>query len=358
MVNGYSRPNVEQYHKLTADSPEFNALDKKYLAMLRRMRQNTLYMMVGPTVTDLGKGTYSFDFSGMERHITDLMAMGFKYFLLPGIGGRESWKASTILVGVGGVSFKAMSYDAYNYLAQYLPALYGFLKKNGWTENTFQQVADEPRDENATEYRALCGMIRKIAPGLRLLDAVSYVPIHGALDIWVPLNSEYDKHQKEFESFRGKGDELWHYVCCIPRLEGYINRFMDYPLLATRYLHWGNFNYNLSGYLHWAANVWQPGQDPFKQNCPEHHNADHQTILPAGDSHIIYPGEGAPWMSMRLEAQRLGAADYELFSLLAEQDRARAAALCARCFESFNKVEYKVKDFEAVLTELYEALST
>jgi hypothetical protein len=314
-------------------------------------------MGVGPAVKDLGNGKYSFDFSGMEKHIGDLMTMGFTYFILPGIGGRESWKASTILVSVGGVNFKAMTYEAYNYLSQYLPALYDFLGKNGWTKNAFQQVADEPNNENATEYRALCGMIRKIAPDLRLLDAVSYVPIHGALDIWVPLNSEYDKHQEEFESFRGKGDELWHYVCCGPRSDGYINRFMDYPLLATRYLHWGNFKYNLSGYLHWAANVWQPGQDPFTQNCPEHRNMDSRTILPAGDSHIIYPGEGAPWMSMRLEAQRAGAADYELFSLLAEKDKAKAAALCTRCFKSFNRVEYNIKDFETVLTELYDTLS-
>jgi hypothetical protein len=293
----------------------------------------------------------------MKKHIKNLIALGFTYFILPGIGFRESWKAPTINVTAGGVKFKAMTYEAYNYLSQYLPALRDFLLQNSWLRNAFQQVADEPNDENATEYRALCGMIRKLAPGLKLLDALHYTPVHSALDIWVPLNAEYDKHQKEFESFRGKGDELWHYVCCGPRSEGYINRFTDYPLLATRYLHWGNYKYNLTGYLHWAANCWQPGQDPFKQSCPEHHNADRQIKLPAGDSHIIYPGDGAPWMSMRLEAQRAGAADYELFSLLAVKDKAKAAALCAKCFKSFNKVEYKVKHFEAALTELYEALS-
>jgi hypothetical protein len=357
MVNGYYRSKVEQYHKVKAGTPEFKALDKKYLAMLRRMRQNTLYMAAGPAVKDLGKGRYSFDFADMKKEIKSLLALGFTYFLLPGIGWRESWKKPTINVVVGGVQFPAMSYEAYNYLSQYLPALNTFLEKNGWAESAFQQVSDEPNNENATEYRALCGMIRKLAPGLRLIDAVSYVPVHGALDIWVPLNSEYDKHRKEFESFRGANDELWHYVCCSPRSEGYINRFMDYPLLATRYLFWGNYKYNLSGYLHWAANCWQPGQDPFKQNCPEHRNTDNQTILPAGDSHIIYPGEGAPWLSMRLEAHRASACDYELLALLAKKDKIKADAICARGFKSFNKVEYKAATFEAVLEELYEALS-
>lgn len=79
---------------------------------------------------------------------------------------------------------------------------------------------------------------------------------------------------------------------------------MDLPLLATRYLFWGNYKYDLKGYLHWASNHYQPGQDPFKQNCPIHHNADSVTTLPSGDTHLIYPGADGPWMSMRLEAQR------------------------------------------------------
>ena len=36
-------------------------------------------------------------------------------------------------------------------------------------------------------------------------------------------------------------------------------------------------------------------------------------LLPAGDAHIVYPGkDGRPWRSMRFEAQRAGAEDYEL----------------------------------------------
>ena len=155
-------------------------------------------------------------------------------------------------------------------------------------------VADEPNDKNATEYRALCGLIHRIAPEIRLGDAVSYGNIHGALDVWVPLNSHYDMHKEAWESFRAAGGELWHYVCCGPRNYGYINRFMDYPLLSTRYLHWGNYCHNLTGYLHWAVNCYQPGQDPFKNNCPVHHNAGDTIVLPAGDSHIIYPGTDGP----------------------------------------------------------------
>ena len=57
---------------------------------------------------------------------------------------------------------------------------------------------------------------------------------------------------------------------------------------------------------------YQPGQDPFKENCPEHHNADAICHLPAGDTHIIYPSDSGPWMSIRLENHRESAEEYEM----------------------------------------------
>jgi hypothetical protein len=132
---------------------------------------------------------------------------------------------------------------------------------------------------------------------------------------------------------------------------------MDYPLLSTRYLFWGNYKYSLKGYLHWAANHYQPNQDPFRQNCPLHKNADSEGILPSGDTHIIYPGDGAPWMSMRLEAQRMSAEALELLNMISKKDREKADRLCEACFRSFNNVEYGVLEFERAIIEIYKAAS-
>jgi hypothetical protein len=354
LIVGFSSAQVAQYHGLTPGSPEHRELDTAYLKLLRRMRQNMLYID-GVATTHAGQGAYAFDFSGLARNVRFAQSLGFRYFQMASVGGRRSWRESTILVGPE--QLPAMSYEAYRYLSQYLPALRRFLLEQGWMSCFTLGVADEPNEANATEFRALCGLVRKLIPEIRLLDAVSFVPIHGALDVWVPLNAEYEKHQAEFESFRGSSDELWHYVCCGPRGEGYINRFMDYPLLATRYLFWGNYRYHLAGHLHWAANRYQPGQDPFTVNCPEHHNADAQCILPPGDTHVLYPGQGAPWMSVRLEAQRASAEDYELLTALAAVDRVAADALCARGFRSFRDVEYDPVAFAALHRELLEAVS-
>lgn len=353
MILGYSAGACAKYHGVDYGSDEYFALEEQYLAMLRRMHQNMMYTG-GIRAVSVGENKWEFDFSAFVEQVKRYEKAGMKYFNAPSVGWRQSWSASTILVNG---SIPAMSYEGYCYLTQYLPALRDVLRENGWLDRFVMGVADEPNDANCTEFRALCGLIRKIVPEIRLIDAMSYGNLHGALDIWVPLNAEYDKHQKELESLRASGDEIWHYVCCGPREKGYINRFMDYPLLSTRYLHWGNYKYNLTGFLHWAANCYQPGQDPFTQNCPEHHNTDSVCFLPAGDTHIIYPGKGAPWMSIRLEAERESAEEYELLKTLSKTDPARADELCNTVFRSFKDVEYDVAKFTSVKKQLLEALS-
>lgn len=354
LIVGFHPEKVAQYHGVESGSPAHARLNDAYLKYLRRMHQNMVYIG-GVSVQRDGEGNYTFDFSELEKNVAHYRSLGFEYFQMQSVGGRRSWHEPTILVGPE--KLPAMGYEAYRYLSQYLPALRRFLLDRDLMPYFTLGVSDEPNEANATEFRALCGLVRKFIPEIRLLDALSYVPVHGALDVWVPLNSEYEQHRDEFESFRVGSDEIWHYVCCGPRGNGYINRFMDYPLLATRYLFWGNYLYNLTGHLHWASNCYQPGQDPFRQNCPEHRNADSTTILPPGDTHILYPGNGAPWMSIRLEAQREGVEEYGMLRTLAQRDKAAADRLCRRGFRGFKDVEYDPVAFDALRRDLLTAVS-
>ena len=353
IILGYSRAPLEQFHGLKPGTAEYEALDKKYLAALRRMHQNMMYVG-GVKATEVAPRKWEFDFTELVKMIGDFEAAGMKYFWLPSVGWRKSWSQSTILLHG---TIPSMSYEGYCYLSQYLPALRDVLDEHDWTDRCVMGVADEPNAENATEFRALCGLIHRIVPEIRLGDAMSWGNLHGALDVWVPLNAEYDRHRDEIETLRENGGEIWHYVCCGPREPGYINRFMDYPLLSTRYLHWGNYRYHLTGFLHWAANRYQPGQNPFEQNCPEHHNTDAVCFLPAGDTHVLYPGEGEPWLSMRLEAEREGAEECEMLTALAARDPKKADEICDRVFRSFKDVEYDVAAFEEARRTLLTALS-
>lgn len=352
ILQGYDRNCVCRYHNAEFGTDEFEELDTKYLKALRRMRQNMLYCP-GPDVKDLGNNEYEISFTNMESFIDKARSLGFKYFNY-GLGFRRSWKESTILIR----DMEAMSFECYCYLAQMLPALENFLKNKGLQNSFYLGVADEPNEENAMEYRALSGLIRKLAPSIKLMDAMSSSLVHGAIDVWIPLSAEYQAHKDEFDNFRKYGDEIWFYDCNNPRGGKTINRFMDYALLATRYHFWAAYRYGLTGYLHWAANGYQPGQDPFKQSCPEHRNADFVCHLPPGDTHIVYPGENAPWMSVRLEAYRESAEEYELLSLLSKYDKAKADEICYSVCREFDDVNYDPKAFKEAHNKLIRTLES
>ena len=305
----------------------------------------------GPTVKALGDNKYDISFEEMEEFFEKAISLGYRRFNW-GLGFRLSWDKPTILIN----GIESMSFECYCYLAQLLPALEKWLISKGWQDRFILGVSDEPNEANAMEYRALCGLIRKLAPSLKLMDAMTFGPVHGAIDIWIPMNCEYQKHRTEIETFRSYGDEIWFYTCCGPRGDKPINRFMDYPLLSTRYLFWAAYRYNLPGYLHWAANNYQPGQDPFKQSCPEHHNADHTIFLPPGDTHIMYPGDGEPWMSIRLEAYRASTEEYELFRLLKKKNKPLADEICLSVCREFDDVDYDPLAFRNACNALIRAL--
>ena len=353
IVVGYSRDPLTEWHGVVPGTPAFEAMERKYLSAFRRMHQNMMYVS-GIRAKEISPNEWTFDYTELVNTIHAYRTAGIKYFRLPHVGLRKSWGESTILLNG---SIPAMSYEGYCYLTQYLHSLRDVLNELGCLDNCILPVNDEPNQHNATEYRALCGLVHRIFPEIRLCDAMSYGNFHGAVDIWIPLNSEYEKHRAEIETFRQNGAEIWHYVCCVPREYGYINRFLDYPLLSTRYLHWGNYKYDLKGFLHWAANRYQPGQNPFETSCPEHRNADSVCYLPAGDTHIVYPGTDGPWISMRLEAERESAEEYEMLKSLAETDKEQADEICGSVFHSFRDVEYDVRVFLQAKRRLLTALS-
>ena len=352
VVMGFVFGTASRFHDVSVGSAEYDRIRIEYLKMLRRMRQNMLYMG-GVKVIKKDDGKYDFDFSVLEQRTKEALDLGFEYFAMEGVGFRRSWKASTIRICL--TDMDAMSPEGKDFLSQYIPAFRDYLKEKGWLDRFYLGVADEPNDANALEFKELANIIRSYAPEIKLYDALSYNDkLHGALDVWIPLNKSYQENKAQFDSYRENGSEIWQYVCCGPRADNYMNRFMDYQLICSRYQFWGNYKYDLTGYLHWAAVFYQPDQDPWVQSCPHHVNADSETTLPAGDTHLIYPGEGQPYMSMRLELHREGLEDYEILKYIGSKNKEKADGLCNRCFKSFNKVEYDMNKFRQGLLELYK----
>lgn len=351
---------ISRYYNLEENGLEHKTMESAYLKAMRRMRQNGLtisssLVKITPWEGEDGRRHYDFDFSLFEKFADRVFAMGYRK-LMSQIGFRESWEKPTIFLTIGGMRIPSMSTEGYYFLAEYLLALSSFLEKREWTDKITLSVADEPAEIHGMEYRAICGIVRKFAPKLKIMDALSPGLASGVVDIDVVLMDHYEANKQEFDILKEYGNEIWYYDALTPRGEGYINRFMDYTLLASRYHGWANYAYQLKGYLHWAFFALQKGQDPFKQSCPRLNLTGSTPQLPPGDTHLLYPGNDGPWISVRLENFRAGIEEYELLQTLAAVDKEKADAICAHVFRSFKDVEYDPQVFRAVRNELIRAL--
>jgi hypothetical protein len=344
--NWFRVDNMATQHDLEMWSEEHWAMIDQYADLMARTRQTHFWI---PNeireVSRLEGGTYEFKFDRTKRLIEMFLSKGFTHIEGNLLYVRNDFWDSHFVVDIMGNRVPANSPEGYDFVSQYLKAWKTFLEENHWLELLHQHVGDEPIDNCKDEYRILSGIVRKHLPGVPLMEAVETYDLDGAVDIWIPKNNYFNENMEKFDRVRKNGDELWFYTCCFPGGH-YVNRLWDMPLIRTRLLHWGNYRYDLKGYLHWGFN-WCEDADPFN-----HENL----FFPPGDTHISYPGGNIPWGSMRLEAMRAGVQDYELLNMLAKKDKVLADELCKSCLESFDKPNEDTTHFEEVRLKILMAL--
>ena len=123
-------------------------------------------------------------------------------------------------------------------------------------------------------------------------------------------------------------------------------------LLRPALLGWYAALYGLDGFLHWGLNHYPSKQHPFEASIsPARSTGQH---LPAGDTHIVYPGPRGPWSSLRLEAQREGLEDYELLTLLRASDPKLAGRITRRAVRAFDNYTKDVRTFRAARKALLD----
>jgi hypothetical protein len=345
------------------ESEEFYELFRRYARNMAEHRQNVaLVNTLGLTkITVDEDGKFEFDFSKFDKYVNLLIEEGVIGRIEGGhIGGRKGGWPSDFRIGVYKVKDgKAVrtgadptSPEADNFYSQYLPALVAHLKEQGWFDIYMQHLADEPVVTNADSYRDIGTLVHKYAPEIRTIDASHAVELVEAINIWVPQLNYLHKDYEFYRERQEAGDEVWMYTCVVPQGE-YANRFIELPLMKVRLLHWINFRYGATGYLHWGYNKWRG--DPFKDLTPPFWA---RSTLPAGDAWIVYPGTDGPWDSIRHEAMRDGVVDHELLCMLAEKDLLGAHEIAARHVLDFDKYDIDVERLRANRRELLERLST
>ncbi|MCP4644835.1 MAG: DUF4091 domain-containing protein [bacterium] len=353
-------------HRTPCPEPDSDA----FYAVLRRFARNMAdHRHNVAIISPLGlaefsadaDGALAIDWSRFDRWVDIFTEEGVIGRIEGGhIGGRTSGWNSEFAVGtrkvdagkVVSASVDPASSEADAFYGLFFPALVKHLREKGWLDNYVQHLADEPIEGNVGTYRAMAGLIRKYAPELKIFEACHTKDLVGSMDIWVPQINYLHEDYAHYQARQKAGDEVWFYTCVFPQGE-YANRFIEQPLLKTRLLHWINFRYGATGYLHWGYNQWR-NEDPFTEMTPPHGGPPY---LPAGDAWIVYPGKDGPLDSIRFEAMRDGIVDHELLSMLAEGDPDAADAFAEAHVLNFDRYNTDVEAFRATRRALLEALS-
>lgn len=324
----------------------------RYAALMHHARQNTFWIPWGAIFTKRGERLV-LDRARLARLVQVFTRAGL-YFIEGGhvasrTGGK--WDAPTYDVAVSGEMATGMAGNAV--LADACGQLMKEIDSHGWRGRWIQHVADEPTEANAIQYRLVAGMVRKYMPGLPIMDATLDTGVVGAVDIWCPIAHRYQRDRATFLAQQALGDRVWFYTCCKPG-GAYLNRLLDQELIRPTLLGWATVAFKLDGFLHWGLNWYHENQDPFSQSVVSHGGAN---CLPAGDTHIVYPGRGGPWSSLRLEAQREGFEDAELLRVLQARRPQSAKVLMAGVIRAMNDYIKDIAKFRQCRRALLQAVS-
>ena len=355
ITNWYTPENIGRFYGIEKYTDEWYEMLEKVFRLMVRTRQT--HILIPPEVKIEREGdTYSFDFTEVERIIRLALKAGFQTLELGHLCQKNyvTLEKYWLFYKPEGRKIYADSPEGYNFIAQFLPAWAKFLRENGWYDISVQHVGDEPTDGQTEDFRIICGVMRKFMPGMKLFDAVCHTDLAGSVDYWVVQCQEYQHKREQFEKFRALGDEIWQYTCCCPGGK-WLNRLLDGELLKPRLLHYGNYLFNLPGYLHWGFNYFQGDMDYMRtKTCGL--SSDKIHYWPAGDTCICYPGNvNGPWMSVRAERMRTGAEDCELLWMIADRDKAAADELCKGVMRAFDDYTADPCLFEDNYIRLLEA---
>jgi hypothetical protein len=345
-------------HKVEKYSDEYWRLLRKMADFMAQYHQNTTRISPLDLVRITGgKEKLEFDFSRFDRTV--------KTFIDAGVIGRiegghlaepscPTNRRSVLFVRVPELSDGRMrivhlsvtNTAARQFYSQFIPALADHLEAKQWDKIYWQHLADEPTAENAASYRDIAAFIREFEPRMRFIEASQTRELVGAVNIWVPILDHLHRQYEFMQERQKAGDEVWTYTCMGPT-GSYANRFMEQELIKPRLLHWINYRYGITGYLHWGFNYWNPETSPFKE---------YTFKWPAGDPYIVYPKNGRLLSSIRLEAMRDGICDHELLSMLAERDPAAAHKIAGETILDFNRYDTDIPRFRDRHLQILEML--
>jgi hypothetical protein len=352
-TNWFNLNQMEEKEKVTRWSPEWFTMLDRYAALMAHGRQNCI--IVPEELINVASGHITLDEERLSRFVDVFRKHGFKSFESPHLmyrGDDDNWGDPELKVAL--TKRRYGTPEAKRDIDTIVSLVRSFTTRHGLKQNWLQHISDEPSEVQAACYGEVVKQVRGLYPDVRIMEAVSdRDTLAGSVDIWCPTIDEFQKNEAFFRSRRDRGEQVLVYTCLVPGGQ-WLNRLLDQERLRQVYFGWGAAFYNTSGFLHWGLNQYMV-PDPFQQSVVHHPSpaATANNFLPAGDSHVIYPG---PLSSTRFEAHRLGIEDFELLQMLRKKDPKKAEELIVRIFRSYTDYSTDIKQYRQTRKALLESL--
>ena len=354
-TNWFNLRQMEKQHKLDRWSEPWFSMLNKYAALMAHGRQNAI--TVPNELIQYKNGKIALNDSLMLRYIDVFRAHGFTYFESPHLmnrGKNDDWGDPELKVSLTGKRYTRES--GKEDIEKIIHLIKEFAQKNNLTENWLQHISDEPTEVNAACYREVAEQVKRIFPEVKIMEATNDRDnLVGAVDIWCPLINDFQENEAFFREREAEGEKVLVYTCLVPGGK-WLNRTLDMEKLRQVYFGWGTAFYGTGGYLHWGLNQYHG--DPFSQSVVKHPSpaAGANNFLPAGDTHIIYPGKKGPLSSIRFEAHRMGAEDYDLLQLQKSKDVNQFQRIVRPLFRSYTDYNLNLKKYRKAKQKLLKSL--
>ena len=358
-INWINLDNVCRDHAVEKWSEPFWDMMKKYAGLMAGGRQNTFWFLWQDYFAFGKEGAVvEFRRDRLKRYIRTFLDAGFQTIHGAPFVRRRDWSSNDMLLTVNlpdGKEIPAVSEEGKRMISEMAGRIVAMMKENHWDNRWLQGIFDEPTDEFVDRYKEIVALLRTAKPDISILEATMTVNLSGLVNVWCPQVQEYQAHREFFDRRKASGDKVWVYTCLAPG-GPWLNRLCDEERLRQVYIGWACAKFDLQGFLHWGLNF--HGDKPYEELVRFH--AAPNTFLPAGDSHILYPGKDGPLSSQRFEAHRIGMEDYELLAQLKARDTAKASFIIDKIFQAFDRYSKNVDEYrsaKALLLESVDAFS-
>lgn len=350
-TNWFSPGNIAKHHHLELWSEPFWEMLQKYAELMARGRQN-MFWVKWPDFFERINGTWVLKRDRLIRYVQIMTDAGLYWIEGAPCAGRPDgdWSSAVLELKLGGVLWSTE--EGETLFANQADQMDDLIERQGWRDRWVQHIADEPTDVNAADYCRAASMMRRHLHGVPIFEATMSRELTDCVDMWCPQIQEWQANRAFFDEQKKGGDRIWVYTCLRPG-GPWLNRLLDQERLRQVYFGWGAAKEGWDGYLHWGLNHWKA--DPFLQSVVDHPampKTDNR--LPAGDTHVLYPGPSGPWSGLRFEAHRVGLEDHAMLVQLQEDQR---AAMIDQVYTQADEWVKDVRAYRDARAQLLQALA-